>query len=150
VGGASPQKFAALDASSSSSSSDDDADDEMDTSESPAPEVAHVPRGQTKHSLSETADDVDAPPLKKHRSSEPFRRINPDEVEFLDERLKDNSFNAKYGANGSYGEKAFKDLSVTRGKGFRHEKTKKKRGSYRGGAIDTGVHSIKFGGSDEE
>ena len=30
------------------------------------------------------------------------------------------------------------------GKSFRHEKTKKKRGSYKGGAIDTSVCSIKF------
>lgn len=49
------------------------------------------------------------------------------------------------GARGSWGEKANKDLIVTKGKSFRHEKTKKKRGSYRGGAIDTSqVHSIKF------
>lgn len=51
---------------------------------------------------------------------------------------------AQPGAVGSYGFKAHQDLIVTRGKGFRHEKTKKKRGSYRGGTIDTGVHSIKF------
>ena len=36
------------------------------------------------------------------------------------------------------------DLIVTRGKSFRHEKTKKKRGSYKGGAINTGVASFKF------
>ena len=49
------------------------------------------------------------------------------------------------GSRGSWGEKANRDLSVTKGKSFRHEKTKKKRGSYRGGEIDTsGVHSILF------
>ena len=49
------------------------------------------------------------------------------------------------GARGSWGEKASHDLRNTRGKSFRHEKTKKKRGSYRGGMIDTNaVHSIKF------
>ena len=48
------------------------------------------------------------------------------------------------GAVNSYGFKAHQDLIVTRGKGFRHEKTKKKRGSYKGGPIDTSVHSIKF------
>lgn len=48
------------------------------------------------------------------------------------------------GAESSWGYKANQDLIVTRGKGFRHEKTKKKRGSYRGGQIDTGSHSIKF------
>ena len=48
------------------------------------------------------------------------------------------------GAAGSWGERANRDLKFTRGKGFRHEKTKKKRGSYSGGQIDTAVHSIKF------
>jgi hypothetical protein len=44
----------------------------------------------------------------------------------------------------TWGAKASQDLIVTRGKSFRHEKTKKKRGSYRGGPINTGVASIKF------
>jgi nucleolin len=47
-------------------------------------------------------------------------------------------------ARGSWGEKANDVLKFTRGKQFRHEKTKKKRGNYRGGAIDTSVNSIKF------
>ena len=33
---------------------------------------------------------------------------------------------------------------VFSGKSFRHEKTKKKRGSYRGGQINTSINSIKF------
>lgn len=36
-----------------------------------------------------------------------------------------------------------------RGKDFRHEKTKKKRGNYRGGKIDLGSNSIKFSYDDE-
>ena len=41
-------------------------------------------------------------------------------------------------------------LWQVRGKDFRHEKTKKKRGSYRGGAIEPGaVHSFKFESEDE-
>lgn len=45
----------------------------------------------------------------------------------------------------TYADKAYKDLSVTRGKGFTKEKNKKKRGSYRGGVIDTsGGKSYKF------
>ena len=40
-------------------------------------------------------------------------------------------------------------LSKVRGKDFRHEKTKKKRGSYRGGQIDQGTNSIKFDSDDE-
>lgn len=44
-----------------------------------------------------------------------------------------------------YADRAYNDLSVTRGKGFTKEKNKKKRGSYRGGAIDTsGGKSFKF------
>jgi hypothetical protein len=34
-----------------------------------------------------------------------------------------------------YGSRAHRDLIVTRGAGFRKEKNKKKRGSYRGGEI---------------
>ena len=48
------------------------------------------------------------------------------------------------GSFGSWGEKANIDLKFTKGKSFRHEKTKKKRGSYRGGPIDMDVHSFKF------
>lgn len=44
-----------------------------------------------------------------------------------------------------YADRAYKDLSVTRGKGFTKEKNKKKRGSYRGGMIDiSGGKSFKF------
>ena len=48
------------------------------------------------------------------------------------------------GSWGSWGDRANKDLKVVRGKAFRHEKTKKKRGSYRGGQISMNVNSIKF------
>ena len=34
-----------------------------------------------------------------------------------------------------YGQRAHQDLIVTRGQGFRKEKNKKKKGSYRGGEI---------------
>jgi len=56
----------------------------------------------------------------------------------------------KEGAAGSYGEKAFKDLAPTRGKEFRQEKNKKKKGTYKGGRITTQIHSIKFNDSDDE
>ena len=45
---------------------------------------------------------------------------------------------------GAYGAVANAHLSVVKGKGFRHEKTKKKRGNYRGGELDQEVRSIKF------
>lgn len=43
-----------------------------------------------------------------------------------------------------YGYKAHLDMIVTKGKGFRAEKTKKKRGSYKGGQIDFESRSFKF------
>jgi nucleolin len=54
----------------------------------------------------------------------------------------------KKGAKGSWGEKANDVLRNTKGKSFRHEKTKKKRGSYRGGKIDTSTYSIRFSDSE--
>jgi hypothetical protein len=57
---------------------------------------------------------------------------------------EDSYISNKY-QNYDYAERAYKDLSVTRGKGFTKEKNKKKRGSYRGGAIDTtGGKGFKF------
>jgi len=57
---------------------------------------------------------------------------------------QDNSYRAAFG-DGGWGAGANQILSRVRGKDFRHEKTKKKRGSYRGGVIDVhGVNSIKF------
>lgn len=66
-------------------------------------------------------------------------------MEFLDERLKDNSYIAKGGSDEkSYGWKAHQDLIKVRGDRFRAEKNKKKKGSYRGGRISFESHSIKF------
>uniref|UniRef100_A0A7N1A936 Srp40 C-terminal domain-containing protein n=1 Tax=Kalanchoe fedtschenkoi TaxID=63787 RepID=A0A7N1A936_KALFE len=62
-----------------------------------------------------------------------FQRVKVEEVVITDERLKDNSYWAKDGAESGYGAKAQEVLGQVRGKDFRHEKTKKKRGSYRGG-----------------
>eukprot|EP00730_Choanoeca_flexa_P014190 TRINITY_DN6112_c0_g1_i2.p1 TRINITY_DN6112_c0_g1~~TRINITY_DN6112_c0_g1_i2.p1 ORF type:complete len:121 (+),score=40.41 TRINITY_DN6112_c0_g1_i2:147-509(+) len=80
----------------------------------------------------------------KAGNQEVFRRVKAEEIEVLPQ-LADNSYEAAFGQDG-WGAKASKDLMVTRGKSFRHEKTKKKRGSYRGGQIDTNkVNSFKFG-----
>ena len=75
----------------------------------------------------------------------PFQRVKPEEVEFFDERLKDNTYDSKGGSDvNSYGWKASQDLIKVRGDKFRAEKNKKKRGSYRGGQISFESHSIKF------
>ncbi|CAJ1941745.1 unnamed protein product [Sphenostylis stenocarpa] len=79
-----------------------------------------------------------------------FQRVQVDKIQFTDERLQDNSYWAKDGAETGYGAKAAEILDQVRGRDFRHEKTKKKRGSYRGGQIDLQSHSVKFNYSDEE
>ncbi|KAL5977138.1 hypothetical protein ACLOJK_021480, partial [Asimina triloba] len=79
-----------------------------------------------------------------------FRRVKVEEVKFLDDRLQDNSYWAKDGADIGYGAKAQEVLGQVKGRDFRHEKTKKKRGSYRGGQIDLQTHSIKFNYSDDD
>lgn len=74
-----------------------------------------------------------------------FQRVKSNEVMYKDERLKDNTYAAIQELGETYGAKASQKLIVTRGKGFRHEKTKAKRGTYRGGKIDDSqVRSIKF------
>ena len=83
----------------------------------------------------------------KQTKNAPFRRVISEHI-FVPNNLQDNSFEGKIGSRGDWGEKANLDLKHTRGKGFRHEKTKKKRGSYKGGAINTSVNSIKFDESD--
>ena len=61
-------------------------------------------------------------------------------------KLRDNSYQQKADP---WGAKAFNDLKNVQGKNFRHEKTKKKRGSYAGGAISLEINSIKFDSESE-
>ncbi|GAB4853496.1 hypothetical protein Ancab_017687 [Ancistrocladus abbreviatus] len=84
------------------------------------------------------------------RKTNAFQRVIADDVVFADNRLEDNSYWAKDGAESGYGAKAQEVLGQVRGRDFRHEKTKKKRGSYRGGQIDLQSHSVKFNYSDDE
>lgn len=61
----------------------------------------------------------------------------------------DNSYVGTFGEDG-WGFKAQQVLGQVRGKDFRHEKTKKKRGSYFGGKIDDSQRfSFKFDSDDE-
>ncbi len=61
-----------------------------------------------------------------------------------------NTYEAAFG-DGGWGAGAEKVLGGVKGKDFRHEKTKKKRGGYKGGAIDMNAScSIKFADSDDE
>jgi len=91
--------------------------------------------------------NAQAPPTekKKREPGKPFSRVDDSAWlgQIADAKLTDNSYEGTYG-DGGYGAKASQKLVQVRGKDFRHEKTKKKRGNYRGGTIDLGTNSIKF------
>lgn len=48
-----------------------------------------------------------------------------------------------------YGAKANKVLATVKGKDFRHEKTKRKRSTYRGGQITMQSNSFKYADNDD-
>ncbi|CAG8542509.1 16826_t:CDS:2 [Acaulospora colombiana] len=102
---------------------------------------------------------------QKRENTFPSKKLNTSESELLAQRNGKNTDkfarNAIDGKKGikpdnsmqvtfaSYGHKAQKDFAGVRGKDFRAQKTKKKRGSYRGGKIDLQSHSIKFDNLDQ-
>ncbi|MED6216510.1 hypothetical protein PIB30_008201 [Stylosanthes scabra] len=118
----------------------------------------NVENGQTNGQLESDGGKSSAQRSQKKQQMESaeksakkaFQRVQVEKVQFADERLQDNSYWAKSGAESGYGAKAEEILGQVRGRDFRHEKTKKKRGSYRGGQIDLQSHSVKFNYSDEE
>mmetsp|Transcript_20313 Transcript_20313/g.38226 ORF Transcript_20313/g.38226 Transcript_20313/m.38226 type:complete len:87 (+) Transcript_20313:51-311(+) len=69
-----------------------------------------------------------------------FCRIDASKVAELSKMWKTHS----YEPSNEYGMKASNKMMQTRGKGFRHEKTKRKRGGYRGGKLDFQIRSQKF------
>uniref|UniRef100_A0A5S6R061 SRP40_C domain-containing protein n=1 Tax=Trichuris muris TaxID=70415 RepID=A0A5S6R061_TRIMR len=81
------------------------------------------------------------------KNNGPYRRFTASK-EQLDQEFRDNSYQAK--KTDTWGKKAYEDLAPVKGKNFRKEKTKKKRGSYKGGKIDPhAIGSIKFPDDDD-
>jgi len=80
-------------------------------------------------------ENHEKPMMKKEQI--PFSRIPADTK--IDPKFGSNKY-----VSYDYAERAYQDLSVTKGKGFTKEKNKKKRGAYRGGAIDLAPKAIKF------
>ncbi|MCJ1462965.1 hypothetical protein MMC07_001569 [Pseudocyphellaria aurata] len=121
---------------SSSASSSNSSSESSSSSDSPAPpQNAGVPLNPSKRKRSASPAALQ-PVAKKIRT--PFQRVPKDTK--VDVRLASNAY-----VSHEYGDRAHQDLSVTRGRGFTKEKNKKKRGSYRGGAIDVGGgKGIKF------
>jgi len=128
----------------------DDEDDEEDEEDEDADEEDKTDKNAKTESkqngnfkMNETsANNQNGKQNNKRKGNHSFQRINTN-IDDLRPELRDNSFHAK---DETYGAKANRDLSIVKGKGFRHEKTKKKRGTYKsGGHIDSGkVNSIKF------
>jgi hypothetical protein len=99
-----------------------------------SPSTAHFKQHPSRTQLQ-------TPASRSHISNRPFERVPKDfavKPEFADNTYRPSGDNA-------YADRAHHDLIVTKGKGFTKEKNKKKRGSYRGGYIDTsGSKAIKF------
>ncbi|KAI0256854.1 SRP40, C-terminal domain-containing protein, partial [Lactifluus subvellereus] len=151
--------------SSSSSDSDSDEDDELEktkilkrkTKPSPSPDSSSSLDSDSDSDKGSKPPTAANKPKRKAVSSSiprkpnvPFQRVKADTAKNHDERLRDNAFESRVcpascGARpDDYGARAHQDLIVTRGDGFRKEKNKKKRGSYRGGNITLESHSFKF------
>ncbi|KRZ59456.1 Serine/threonine-protein kinase GCN2 [Trichinella nativa] len=98
---------------------------------------------ETNKSFNKSQNDQSEKKKKKMNESgnttngkpSPFRRVSASKND-LDEPFRDNSFKSKYD---EWGKKAYETFSTVKGKSFRKEKTKKKRGTYRGGRIDPNV-----------
>ena len=79
------------------------------------------------------------------RSAHRFMRVDPGSIVIGKAELADNSWQALREKGHTYADKAQERLGPVKGKNFRKEMTKAKRGTYRGGAIDTqAVNSIRF------
>ncbi|KAI9806618.1 MAG: hypothetical protein M1825_006075 [Sarcosagium campestre] len=135
------------DSSSSNSNSSTDSSSEEDESNSSIPTPTEAPPKPTKRKRSQSPRSNDSSVGAKRPKASvdaqksnkvPFSRI-PANIK-VEEKLSSNAY-VPY----EYADRAHQDLIVTRGKGFTKEKNKKKRGSYRGGPIDTNSRKgIKF------
>uniref|UniRef100_A0A6B2L771 Srp40 C-terminal domain-containing protein n=1 Tax=Arcella intermedia TaxID=1963864 RepID=A0A6B2L771_9EUKA len=113
----------------------------------PSKGINLVNHSQVTETKKRKAEEAEENALKKQKTDR-FQRIDPSKINIANEKLANNSYFAKGGE--SWGAKAATDLEKTRGDRFRHEKTKKKRGTYRGGAINTtGVFSIPLDDDSE-
>jgi hypothetical protein len=138
--------------SSDESSSDESSDDDDSEAEEQAA-VAAAAEWQPKKLDTPDPDKVVLNKWDQLRASSKtdpnqnvaFTRVVASYDDITHEKLFDNSYETHSALTGeSYGGKAAEILLKTQGKSFRHEKTKKKRGTYRGGQISMATNSIKF------
>ena len=138
---------------SDDSSSDDSSDDSSSSSSSSSSDKSSSTKEEKKTEEVETKVEANHSDWQEDNeydggyeggsAAKAFQRV--DVSKWMGKKgSHDNSYEAAFGNDG-WGARASAVLRTVRGKDFRHEKTKKKRGSYRGGIIDVhGVNSIKF------
>jgi len=128
--------------SSDDSSSDSDSDDESSDSEE---DKSNKKSSKQKDLVASWEPKKIKEKLKKGKRNKvpnrPFQRVRAAAVTFINDKLKDNTYNQ----GESFGRKASETLLKVRGKDFTKSKNKHKRKTYFGGGrIDMGVRSIKF------
>ncbi|RMZ90933.1 hypothetical protein DV736_g1823, partial [Chaetothyriales sp. CBS 134916] len=147
---------APVNAAASSAAKSDDSSDASDDGQ-PGPAISH-PRPVTKEqpglkdddsaivsSSSGTVVDNTKPAVRSPALKKKHEGARPTPLAALSASTTADSHISNAYRSYDYADRAYKDLSVTRGKGFTKEKNKKKRGSYRGGPIDiSGGKSFRF------
>ena len=131
-----------VNATSSSSSISYSSSDSPSSASTPPVQEKAMKKSDKKRKRSKSPAEpkisAHAPAKVAKTQNVPFKRISKDTL--VDPKLASNAY-VPY----DYADRAHKDLSVAKGKGFTKEKNKKKRGSYRGGQIDVeGKKAIKF------
>jgi len=141
--------------------SDDVGDETMDDvvpannkKKAPKAKIASAAPAGAAETGMELEEDSGSKPLPKtssgsKKANTPFKRVSVESVYNLPFSMRDNSFEANRGED-DWGVKANSKLKLVKGKGFRQEKTKKKKGTYRGGQMDLTPQSIKFDDDDDE
>jgi hypothetical protein len=99
------------------------------------------------------ADPLESGVAEEGQKGQAFQRVKDiwhDKI-IDDHRLSDNSYASAFGEDG-WGAAASDKVLKTRGKDFRHEKTKLKRSynSKAGGKVTMASNSYKYPSSDEE
>jgi len=158
-----PAEIKKKESSSSSSDSDSDSSSDSDDEKAPAARPVTAKKDDSSDSSSSSSDSdddkpapkpkVDAKPVQQEKGkkfapnghSKPahkgsFTSSTPKGVQKA--KNMSNSFNEK--KNDSYGQKANQSLSNLKGKGFKKEMHKMKKGNYSGGKISNKSNSFKF------
>ena len=137
-----PKKAVAIAPKIPKASSDSSTTINGDVKKEPISSSSEITSSATSTSESSDSGPATKTPAKKEKKKHTGAKLTP--LAELSAKGIEGHVSNQYQSY-DYADKAYQDLSVTRGKGFTKEKNKKKRGSYRGGTIDTsGGKGYKF------